>query len=385
MKKIFTLLLSITLINFGVSFAQNNAGKADDEGRIAITAQVSDQEIPAAAKKNLLSKMKQIATKNGLAGDSENPFFIMDASVDVLSKEITPTAPPMHALSIQINFFIKDANGAIYSETSYTTKGVGKNETKAYLQGLKNINTSRGQFKAFVERGKEKIVGYYNSQCDFVISTAKAMHKQGRNDQAIRVLQSVPPVCKECYDMCMEVMAEIEPSDDFVEEGAAATTSTATETSAKTVTDSTGGAASATSAPSAATFKVGDRVWAVFDRNDEWRRRYKPAKVLKLATAQTKGESELMSLASGGSVTKWVNNGLIMTKWHPVKKEELKEGMRIIFSSEKPTKESTFHPGVIVLTDELYKDIVSIKADNGYGTIGIHKIEWTRIAIIDAP
>ena len=203
MKKIFTLLLGITLISSGVTFAQNNAGKADDEARISITPQVTDQEIPAAAKKNLLNKMKQICAKNGLAGDGNNPFFIMDASVDVLSKELTPTAPPMHALSLQINFFIKDAGGAIYSETSYTTKGVGKNETKAYLQGLKNINTSKGQFKAMVDRGKEKIVEYYNSQCDFVISKAKAMQKQGRNDQAIKVLQSVPPVCKECYDMCM--------------------------------------------------------------------------------------------------------------------------------------------------------------------------------------
>jgi len=229
MRNIFILLVSIAFISLS-SFAQNNENKANDAARISITPQVSDNSIPAGAKKMLLNKMKQIATKNGMAGDGKNPFFMMDASVDILSKNITPTAPPMTSLSMQINFTIKGADGNVYSETSYTTKGAGKNETKAYIGGIKNISTSRGQFKAFVEKGKTKIIEYYNSQCDFVISKGNALAKEGRNDQAIRVLQSVPPVCKECYDMCMEAMAEIKPSDDFVEAGTVTTTKTTTGT-----------------------------------------------------------------------------------------------------------------------------------------------------------
>jgi len=214
MKKIFILLIGLLLINSGISFSQNNENKADDAARIAITPQVSDQEIPASAKKMLLNKMRQICTKNGLSGDSENSLFFMDASVDVLSKEITPTAPPMHALNLQINFYIKGADGNVYSETSYSTKGVGKNETKAYLQGLKNINTSRGQFKAFVEKGKTKIIEYYNSQCDFVISKANALYKQGNVNDAVKLLMSVPPVCKECYDLSMELVSEFKPQEE---------------------------------------------------------------------------------------------------------------------------------------------------------------------------
>jgi hypothetical protein len=238
MKKILILLISISFTSFGL-FAQNNENKADDAARISITPQVSDKSIPAGAQKMLLNKMKQIATKNGMAGDGKNPFFIMDASVDVLSKEITATAPPMTAISMQINFTIKGADGNVYSETSYTTKGVGKNETKAYIGGIKNISTSRGQFKAFVEKGKTKIIEYYNSQCDFVISKGKALAKEGRNDQAIITLQSVPPVCKECYDMCMEAMAEIKPSDKFVEPGTVVATNKTTTEKKDTVKSST--------------------------------------------------------------------------------------------------------------------------------------------------
>lgn len=211
MKKYLVIICSIALLLSGNAIAQNNQGKADDASRIAITPSVSDQTIPQGAQNLLLNKMKQICAKNGLSGDTENPFFVMDASIDIISKELTATAPPMHALNMSINFYIKDANGAVFSETSYEAKGVGQNETKAYIAGIKNINTKSGQFKAMVERGKTKILEFYNSQCDFIISKAKALHKQGKNGEAIKVLESVPPISKECYDMCMELLAEIEP------------------------------------------------------------------------------------------------------------------------------------------------------------------------------
>jgi len=220
MKKL-VLIMSMLAFWIAPNMAQNNTGKADDGARIAITPQVTDQEIPQAAKNLLLTKMKQICTKNGLAGDSENPFFIMDAKIDVLSKELTPTAPPMHALNMQLSLSIKDAlTGNVYSETSVELKGVGQNETKAYMAGLQAVNAGNAQFKAMVDKGKEKILEFYNSQCDFVISKATALQKQGNNKDATKVLKSVPSVCKECYDKSMTILATIA----YVEEPAAAVT-----------------------------------------------------------------------------------------------------------------------------------------------------------------
>lgn len=212
MKKILVFLTVVALGLFSVVNAQNSEGKADDGARISITPQVNDLNIPAGAKKMLLTKMKQICTKNGLAGDGNNPFFVMDASVEILSKEIIPGPPAMHALNLSVSFFIKDAmNGNVYSEANIEVKGVGKNETKAYTYGLKNIKTTAGVFKAMVERGKTKILEFYNSDCDFIISKAQALHKQGNNAEAIKVLKTVPSVSKECYAKCMELLSEIEP------------------------------------------------------------------------------------------------------------------------------------------------------------------------------
>jgi len=63
MKKI-TLLIGFFLLNF-VLFAQNNQGKADDAGRIALASVVSDQieGLTPSAQSNLQNKLNQIATK----------------------------------------------------------------------------------------------------------------------------------------------------------------------------------------------------------------------------------------------------------------------------------------------------------------------------------
>ncbi len=214
------LLLIITI---GVAFtfasrAQNNMGKADDFARIALAPVVDDNTMPANAKTMLESKIRKICTLNGLAGEGSNPMFSIRATVDVLSKELTATAPPMHALNLTVNMFIVDnATGNVYSQTSVDVKGAGQNESKAYAQAMKNLDPKRGQFKAFVEQGKNRIIEFYNSQCDMVISRANALMAQGRDGDASALLYSVPEVCKECYDRCMELAGQAKATNQMAD------------------------------------------------------------------------------------------------------------------------------------------------------------------------
>ena len=201
----------LLIIGLGAAFAfagnaQNNVGKADDKGRIALAPVVNDNNMPMSAKSALESKMRKIGVLNGLAGEGSNPMFSMRATIDVVSKDLTATAPPKHALTLTVNLFIVDnATGNVFSQTSVDVKGAGANESKAYMSAIKSLDPKRGQFKSFVDQGKNKILEYYNSQCDLVISKANALKAQGRNEEASAVLYSVPTVCKECYDRCMEL------------------------------------------------------------------------------------------------------------------------------------------------------------------------------------
>ena len=191
-----TAFLVVTTIE---SNAQNSLGKTDDVGRIAIKTIVpSSLDIPAAAKRILLTRMTQIASKNGLA--SYGSRFIMYPRVDILTQDIIASAPPKHVYTLNVSLRIADnMTQTIYSTTDITLKGVDNNETKAYISALKGLSYRHRDVKGFIEEGKNRIIEYYNSQCDFIIKEAEALAGKKEYDQAIYTLITIPSVCKDCY------------------------------------------------------------------------------------------------------------------------------------------------------------------------------------------
>lgn len=210
MKKVFQTGFALVFLALSV-YSQSNLGRTDDLGRIAIAALVPEQAgVPGGAQNMLQSKMMQVATQNGLGAMQDRAQFAMVPMVSVISQDVTPTAPPMIALNVEISLFIVDAvSQNIFSQTSIMLKGVGNTEERAYSQAIRNLNPRHGQFRGFVERGKEKIVEYYNSQCDAIISSAQALASQQEYGEALFLLMSVPDISRECFHMCMDISADI--------------------------------------------------------------------------------------------------------------------------------------------------------------------------------
>lgn len=207
MKKVF--LLSFAVVFNVLLFAQS---KSSDAGRIILNTVVPQQPegLTGTAKANLENKLSQIATKNGMGGSALNPRFVLAANVIVQTKDITPTAPPMHAYTIEVTLFIGDGiEGTKFASTSVTLKGVGETETKAYMMALKNLKVEDPKYQAFIESGKKKIVDYYISKCDFIIKEAQQLASRAEYGGAIAKLVAVPEVCKECYDKAMDAVAPI--------------------------------------------------------------------------------------------------------------------------------------------------------------------------------
>ena len=89
-----SIILSILIVINCNIYAQNTAGKSDDVARITLAAFVPEQidEMPEAARSSLANKLSQIVTQNGLGGKASNERFIITANINVISKELTPTA-----------------------------------------------------------------------------------------------------------------------------------------------------------------------------------------------------------------------------------------------------------------------------------------------------
>lgn len=208
-KNIFLALCAAVALNFGAT-AQNTAGKLEDMGRLTLAAYVPQQidNMPDAARSMLSNKISQVVTQNGMGGSARNERFILTANITILTKDILPGPPPMHALTMEITFYIGDGiEGTKFASKSVSVKGVGTNETKAYIEGIKMVKPTDPALQAFVEEGKKKVMAYYNSKCDFIIKEAQTLATQDKYDEAIYKLVSVPDVCKECFDKCMTAVA----------------------------------------------------------------------------------------------------------------------------------------------------------------------------------
>jgi hypothetical protein len=208
MKHLLYLLFFLPFFGMG----QNNLGSANDQDRIAIDVLVPPQveDIPDQAQALLENKLMEVAVKNGLGGSGPSPRFVLTAKMTVLTKDVTPTVPPMEAYTFQIYLYIVDCvDQIVVSTTTISSKGAGNNKNKAYLQGLRGINTSNSELERFMKTGKQKIIEYYNSRCDFVLAKAKSLAAQNQFQAAIATLSGIPEVCKDCYMKSLEQIAPI--------------------------------------------------------------------------------------------------------------------------------------------------------------------------------
>jgi len=207
MKKI--VILCLIILNSLSAKSQNDLGKTDDLGRIAIKTIVPNiPNMPSGAERMLLTRMTQIASKNGLG--SYGSRFIMYPRVDILTQDVIPSAPPKHAYTINVSLRIADnMTKTIYATTDLTLKGVGNNETKAYISALKTLSHKHRDVRGFVDEGKKKIVEYYNSDCDFIIKEAKTLAANKEFDAAIYTLITIPRISKECFNRGQDMAIEV--------------------------------------------------------------------------------------------------------------------------------------------------------------------------------
>lgn len=201
----------ILILVFALQLNAQAQIKLNDFGRIILNTYIAeDIEVPAEAKKALETRLSQITTNNGMGGSAVNPRFIITAVLNIGTKDILPGPPQMIAQNIDVTLYVGDAiTNTVFSNTIISIKGVGINESKALINAIKNINPKNKEIIAFLEEGKNKIIDYYSTQCDFIIKDSETLAKQEKFDEAIYKLALVPEVCKDCYFKASELAANL--------------------------------------------------------------------------------------------------------------------------------------------------------------------------------
>ena len=182
----------------------NNNASLDlsDTMKIKLTPYVPQYEgIEASGIKLLKDRLNAGITKVGFGGDGANPRLIIGPSINILTQDVTSTAPTKYACTYEINFMVVD----IVSETVFNSykqefKGVGDSPEKAFISGARNIDLNNQNFIDFLLESERKIIAYFEDNCSTFLSEAESEASMRNYDQAFSILKSIPKEAQQCFN-----------------------------------------------------------------------------------------------------------------------------------------------------------------------------------------
>ena len=125
---------------------------------IKLTPFVPNYEgVGESGSKLLKDRLNAAITKIGFGGEGSNPRFVVGPSINIISQNMTSTAPTKYANTYEINFMVVD----VMSETVFNTyksefKGVGDSPEKAFISGVRNVSFENQQFMDFLLESEKK-------------------------------------------------------------------------------------------------------------------------------------------------------------------------------------------------------------------------------------
>lgn len=173
---------------------------------------ISTQNISDASASLLYNRLNQAVSLNGLASTDNSNRFLLISTVSVLSIEPTTTTPVNYVAEIEITMFIVDnVKKLLMSQETMTKKGVSDNETKAVQEAIKSLKARDPKLKKMITVAKNRIIDYYNNECETVIETINAYLEMEMYDEALNELNAIPQIDAEldCYNNSIEILSKI--------------------------------------------------------------------------------------------------------------------------------------------------------------------------------
>jgi len=213
MKKIFLifLLVGATLNSFSQKKQSEEGPTLDDFGRIGFFTDIvtNDPDFDGRALDKVKKGLERMLLKESMGKSVDDRFGLVAVPI-IYSKEKTSTTPPKYFYEFGVDIIAVDykekTKYGVYTYDGLT--GMNANSQRALMSGLKGFKTNRG-FTEFVREMKQKIIDYYESNCDFILTDAETNASNDEFDNALSILSGVPTVCKECYDRAQEKSREV--------------------------------------------------------------------------------------------------------------------------------------------------------------------------------
>jgi hypothetical protein len=205
MKKLF---IFFTFLN--VTFT-TLAQTASDVGKIALSVIMPENVdgLDASQLSKLETKITQIVSSSGLAASGYNNNFVIYPKFAIYETNVVEGGMQnITVTTCELSLFIKQVdNNILFSSISRQVKGSGNNKQTSITNAISKIPTNDAQFKTFIETGKGKIIQYYESKCQDIITKSESLVKMQNYEEALGLLQTVPEEVS-CYSKVQEKSIE---------------------------------------------------------------------------------------------------------------------------------------------------------------------------------
>lgn len=165
--------------------------------------------VPEAASTVLYQTLNRIATENGLSTESPSTPFVLTVHCDVTDKTNLPGPPVKTVYNLGLTFYMADMYTKKKFSTAYiTVDGVGTGEVKSYINAFKRINGNSSQIQDLINKGKKKMIEYYDTQYRHIIKEAERLASLQNYEEALTLVLSIP-VCSKGGDVASEYGLEL--------------------------------------------------------------------------------------------------------------------------------------------------------------------------------
>ena len=194
MKRMYPFLLFLYLHCLANAQSINEVGKIS----IALEMPKSIDKLSAAHVSKLETKMMQLVTTGGLvAGSKYSPFVLKPSFIVQESSLVEGGMAKLTVITADLSLSIQQVgNNVLFSSTSKQLKGSGSTEAIAIGNAIGKIQPNDPSLKQFIEMGKSKILEYYESNCDLILSQSESLLLLQKYQDALTLLMSVPQEVK---------------------------------------------------------------------------------------------------------------------------------------------------------------------------------------------
>lgn len=159
-----------------------------------------DGEMPEAAGEYLFNRLCTAVTGDGISATGQYAQFFIAAKALPLYEQAVTGAPVKTALTLSLNLYIGDYWGEkVFDRMSLEIRGVGESRERAYLNAFRSLNKNNQQVANFLEKGKQRIIAYYDAEYNNIIREAQRENALRNYERALFLLGAVP-VCCNGYD-----------------------------------------------------------------------------------------------------------------------------------------------------------------------------------------